>query len=163
MNDGVHRRLPHRPICDDFVKEVRRLRTDRADRHGRVAVDAEEAAQALLEGNGGLPAEKLLRARDVRPPDLRIVLRQGLEDDLTRRARNLDDRLRELEQRELAGVPEVDGEMLSARGEQVEAPHEVVDVAEAPRLRAVAEDRERLVRVRLAYEGRDGPAVVRPH
>ena len=53
--------------------------------------------------------------------------------------------------------------MLVARREQVEAADEVVDVAEAARLRPVAVDGQRLVRERLAHEGRDRPPVVRPH
>ena len=40
---------------------------------------------------------------------------------------------------------------------------QVVDVTEAPRLRPVAEHRERLLGERLAHEVRDGAAVVRPH
>ena len=53
--------------------------------------------------------------------------------------------------------------MLAALGQQDEAPDEVVDVAEAPGLRAVAEHRERLVRERLADEARDRTAVVWTH
>ena len=44
-----------------------------------------------------------------------------------------------------------------------EAADEIVDVAEAARLRPVAEDRDRLLRQRLAQEGRDSTAVMRPH
>ena len=46
---------------------------------------------------------------------------------------------------------------------RIEPADQVVDVAEASRLGAAAEYRERLLVERLADEGRDRPAVVRPH
>src|SRR5919106_3342242 len=48
-------------------------------------------------------------------------------------------------------------------GERYESANLVVDVAEAPRLAAVAEHSHRLVLERLAQEGRDRPTVVRSH
>src|SRR5581483_8233083 len=119
--------------------------------------------QAFLELDLWLPAEDLARAGDVRLPHLRVVLRQRLEDDLALRVGEPDDELRELEQRELGWVADVDRMMLVAAGEQVEPADQVVDVAEAPRLLAFAEDGQRLPRDRLAQERRDRPAVVRPH
>src|SRR5438105_1274840 len=130
-----------------------RLRPDRGDR----------AAQPVLELDLGLPAEALARLRDVRLANLRIVLRKGLEDDLALRAGHLQDDVRELEQGELLRVAEVDGIVLVAHREQVEAADQVVDEAEAARLRALAEYRQRLAVERLAHERRDRPAVVRPH
>src|SRR5215208_4759107 len=122
-----------------------RLRNDRLPSRRR---EAERAAQAFLEVDLRRPAQDLLRPRDVGPPLLRVVLGQRLVDDLARRARQPDDGLGELEDGELAGVAEVDGQVLSARGEEEETADQVVDVAEAPRLRAVAEDGERLARQR---------------
>jgi hypothetical protein len=95
--------------------------------------------------------------------DLRIVHGQRLEDDLALRPGHLQHRLGELENRELARVAEVDRVVLFARRKRIEAADHVVDVAEAPRLGAVAEDRQRLVLERLAHERRDRAAVVRPH
>src|SRR5262245_25397832 len=125
--------------------------------------DAERPAQACLELDLGLPAEDLLRPGDVGLTLLGVVLWQSLVDDLAGRPGQAEDRLGELEDRELARVAEVHGEVLVARGEREETAHQVVDVAEAPRLRAVAEDRERLARERLAQEGRDRAPVVRAH
>src|SRR5919108_5244792 len=53
--------------------------------------------------------------------------------------------------------------MLSALGEEVEAADEVVHVAEAAGLRAVAKDGDRPVRDGLPHESRNCTAVVRPH
>src|SRR5262245_9520862 len=133
----------------------------------RLRMDAlhrrQHPAQAFLEVDLRLPAEQLLGARDVRLADQWVVDRQGLEDDLARRLRDPKYRLGELEDRELARVAEVDREVLLSDREQVEAADQVVDVAEAPRLRAVTEDRKRLVLERLADEARDRAAVVRAH
>ena len=71
--------------------------------------------------------------------------------------------LRELEHRHLViGVADVDRQVLVARREQVEPADQVVDVAERPRLRAVAEDGERLALERLVEELDGRAAVVRP-
>ena len=102
------------------------------------------AAQPLVEIDLGLPAEQLARAGDVGLPHLRVVDRQRLEDDLARRARDLDHRLGQLEHRELVRVADVHRQVLAALGQQDQAADEIVDVAEAPRLRPVAEDRQRL-------------------
>ena len=88
---------------------------------------------------------------------------QRLVDDLRARAGHLDDRLGQLQQRELVGVADVDRVVLAGLGQRDDARDEVVDVAEAARLRAVAEDRDRPVGERLAQEGRDGAPVVRAH
>src|SRR5262245_32609051 len=112
----------------------------------------DRAAQPVLEIDLGLPAEELLRSRDLRLADLRVVDRQRLEDDLARRAGHSKDRLRQLEQGFLVGIAEVDRQVLARLGEQYEAADQVVDVAEAARLRPVAEDGERLLRERLTQE-----------
>src|SRR5262245_35357875 len=78
-------------------------------------------AKTLLELHLGLPAEQLLRPRDVRLADLRVVDRQRFVHDLALRAGQPYNGLGKLEQRELAGIADVDREMLAAPGEQVEA------------------------------------------
>ena len=62
-----------------------------------------------------------------------------------------------------AGLPMLTGQVLARLGEQDQPADEVVDEAEAARLRAVAEHRQRLLLERLADEGRDRAAVVRSH
>ena len=79
------------------------------------------------------------------------------------RAARLEHLLGELENRVLARVADVDRQVLAGLGQQDEAADEVVDVAEAPRLRAVAVDRQRLPLERLAQEVGDRAAVVRSH
>ena len=76
---------------------------------------------------------------------------------------DLDHLLGELEQRELVRVADVHRQVLAALREQDQPADEVVDVAEAPRLRAVAEDRDRLLLQRLADEVRDRAPVVGAH
>src|SRR5712691_5004788 len=83
--------------------------------------------QPLLELHLGLPAEDLLRTSDVGLPLLRVVDRQGLEDDLALRAGHLEHGLGELEQRELVRVAEVHRQILAALREQDEAFDQVVD------------------------------------
>ena len=82
----------------------------------------ERSPQALFQFDVGLPVQDLARPRDVRLPDLGIVDRQGLEDDLALRARDPDDGLGQVEQGHLMRVPEVDRKVLLALDEQVEAP-----------------------------------------
>ena len=65
--------------------------------------------------------------------------------------------------RELARVADVDRPGEVGGGEPEDAVDQVVDVADAAGLRAVAGHRDRLAGQRLPDEGRDGPAVVRPH
>src|SRR5919108_222739 len=124
-------------------------------RGGRPAKAREQAAEALVEADLGLPTEHLERARDGGLAHLRIIVREGLEHDLARRPGDADDGLRELEEGHLVRVPEVHGQVLLARGEQVKASDEVVGVAEGTRLRPVAEHRQRLAFERLADERRD--------
>src|SRR3954467_8073130 len=75
---------------------------------GRSAEGLQPAAETLLQVDLRRPAEDLPRAGVVWPPPLRIVGRQGLEDDLARRAGDADHGLRELEHRRLViGVADV--------------------------------------------------------
>src|SRR3954470_3000630 len=112
------------------------------------------ALQALAEVDLRLPAQQLAREADVGLADLRIVGRQRLEDDLRARLGDLDDRLGQLEQRELVRVADVDRLVLAGLGQQDHPADQVVDVGERPRLRAVAEDGDRPVLQRLAQERR---------
>ena len=78
----------------------------------------EKAPQALVELDLGLPAEQLRGAGDVGLAHLRVVDRQRLEDDLGLASPvTLDDRLGELEQRELVRVADVDRQVLAGLGE----------------------------------------------
>src|ERR687896_355916 len=63
-----------------------------------------EPTEPVVERDVRLPAQNLLRARDVGLPDLRIVDRQRLEDDLAAAAPDLEHLLGQLEQRELLRV-----------------------------------------------------------
>src|SRR5918993_5701973 len=111
-----------------------------------------QPAQPLVETHLGLPPEYLLCPRDVGLADLGIVDRQRLVDDLAAAAPHLEHLLGQLEQGELLRVADVHGQMLAALGEGDQPPDQVVHVAEAARLRAVAEDRDRLPLHRLAHE-----------
>ena len=134
----------------------------RADR-GLVPERGDGLPQAVLQLDLRLPAEQLPGAGDVRLAHLRVVHGKRLEDDLARGAGEANDRLGELEQRLLVRVAEVDRKMLARLGEQDDPADQVVDVTEAPRLRAVAEHRDRLPVQGLAQKRRDRAPVVRPH
>src|SRR6266542_58169 len=110
--------------------------------------------QAILECHDRLPSESRAGLRDVGLSDAGIVHGQWLEDDLARGLRELADRARELEYRELGGVSDVDGISLFREEKPGDALDQVRDVAERPRLRAVAEDGHRLTREGLADQGR---------
>src|SRR4249919_2666245 len=77
-----------------------------------VAERGDGPPQAVVELDLGLPAEDLLRARDVGLPHLRVVDGERLVHDRARRARDAEDGLGELEQGPLLGVPDVDRKML---------------------------------------------------
>ena len=62
-----------------------------------------------------------------------------------------------------AGLPMFTGRCSPLLASAIEAADQIVDVAEASRLRAVAEHGQRLVRERLANEGRNRAPVVRAH
>ena len=84
-------------------------------------------------------------------------------DDLRARPGDLDDGLRELEQRELVRIADVHRLVIAGLGEADDAVDQVADEAERTGLGPVAEDGDRPVLQRLAHEGRDGAAVVRAH
>src|SRR5256714_15336334 len=138
-------------------------RTAVLDTHGLPAEGREHPSEPLLQLDLRLPAEHVLGPRDVRLADLGVVDRERLVHDLARRPRHAEHGLGELVEGELARVPDVDRQMLVALGQQREPADQVVDVAEAPRLRALAEDGDRLPLQRLAHERRHGAPVVRAH
>jgi hypothetical protein len=94
---------------------------------------------------------------------LRIVDRQRLVHDLRARARHLDDRARQLQQRELVWVAEVHRLVVAGLGEPDDPVDQVRDVAERARLRTVPEHGQRAVLQRLAQERGHRAAVVRAH
>src|SRR5918912_1093715 len=77
-------------------------RTPRLHTDGLPAEGREHPSEPLLQLDLRLPAENLLRPRDVRLADLRIVDRERLVDDLARRAGHPEDGLGELVEVELA-------------------------------------------------------------
>src|SRR5256885_8751196 len=91
------------------------LHTDGLPAEGR-----EHPSEPLLQLDLRLPAENLLRPRDVRLADLGIVDRKRLVDDLARRAGHAEHGLRELVERELARVPDVHRQVLAALGAEGE-------------------------------------------
>src|SRR5204863_5145333 len=101
------------------------------------ALRRERSALTVLERDRGLPAEHGACTRDVRLAHLRVVDGERLEDDLALRSGRLDHPLGELEERVLRRVADVHRQVLSALDEEVEAADQVVDIAEAARLRAV--------------------------
>ena len=103
-------------------------------RDGLAALLAQQPGEPFLERDLRLPAEQLLRPRDVGLALHRVVDAERLEDDLARRAGDPLHDLGEVEQRPLVGVADVDGQVLAALGEEDDAADQVVDVAEAPRL-----------------------------
>src|SRR4051795_6095377 len=70
--------------------------------------------QPLLELNLRLPAQHLPGSGDVRLANLRIVDGQRLVDDLALRRGDVDNCLRELQNRELVRIAEVDRQVLVA-------------------------------------------------
>src|SRR5207248_2116234 len=108
------------------------LHTDGLPAEGR-----EHPSEPLLQLDLRLPAEHLPRTRDVGLAHLRIVDRERLVDDLARRAGDAKHRRGELVQRELARVADVHRQVLVALRQEDEPADQVVDVAEAPRLRPV--------------------------
>src|SRR5215210_8537705 len=121
-----------------------RNRATRLNTHRLPSEARQHPPEPLFEFDLGFPTKDLLGPGDVGLSNLWIVDGQRLVDDLASRLRYPDHRLRKLEDRELVGVPEVDRQVLLALGEEIHPFDEVVDVAEAARLRAVAEARQRL-------------------
>src|SRR3954453_9567010 len=85
-----------------------RERSDRGADEGFGACLLDRAAKSFAQVDFGLPSQQLAGQADVGLTDLRIPGGQRLIADLRTRAGDLDDRLGQLEQRELVGVADVD-------------------------------------------------------
>src|SRR5918911_3926692 len=107
------------------------LHTDGLPAEGR-----EHPSEPLLQLDLRLPAEHLLRPRDVGLANLRIVDRKRLVHHFAARPRHTEHGLGELVERELPRIPDVHRQVLLALGEQHETADQILDVAEAPRLRS---------------------------
>src|ERR671937_592587 len=118
------------------IKAAANATTTALDTDGLPAEGREHPSEPLLQLDLRLPAEHLPRTGDVGLAHLRIVDRERLVDDLAPRAGHPKHRLGELVERELTRVADVHRQVLLALGEQHEPADQVIDVAEAPRLRA---------------------------
>src|SRR5439155_9275505 len=150
----------HKPAATKTIAAATpiRLGNDRLPSETR-----QHAAQAFLELYLRLPAEQLASAGDVGLPDLRIVDGQRLVDDLASRPGDAEDGLGQLVESELTGIAEVDRQVLAGFGQQDEPANEVVHVAEAARLAAVAEHSQWLALDGLSDKRRNRTPVARPH
>ncbi|MDE2237079.1 MAG: ATP-dependent DNA helicase RecQ, partial [Elusimicrobia bacterium] len=119
--------------------------------------------QALFQVDARPPAQGGARQGDVRPADLGIVDRQGLEDDPRAGAGQPLDRLGQAQDGQLAGVADVDGRLDVGAQQGVDAADQVRDMAEAARLASLAVDGQGFAGEGLGDEIRHGPAVVLAH
>src|SRR5437762_2026667 len=92
---------------------TRRRRT-RLGSDGLAAEGDEHAPEPVFQLDLRLPPEQLPRTGDVRLSHLRVVDGERLEHDLALRAGQPPNRLGKLEQRHLARVADVDGQVLVA-------------------------------------------------
>lgn len=122
-------------------------------------------AKPVLERHLRFPSELAFRERDIGLPLLGVVRRKRLEHELRLSSRDLDHLLGELEHRKLAGVADVDrsGKVRPRVHHEHERVDEVVDVAERPRLLAVAVDGDILAPKGLHDEVAHDAPVVRVH
>src|SRR6266516_6368302 len=134
---------------------VNRTMLSRLGTNGFPPEARQHAPEPLLALDFRLPAEQLPGPGDVGLTDLRVIDGKSFEHDFAFRRDELHKCLRELQNRKLLRVAEVHRQMLAALGEQMEPADQVVHVAEAAGLRAVAEDGDRLVLDRLTKEGRN--------
>src|SRR5256714_8523377 len=97
-----------------ITRAATRAARNALDTDGLPAEGREHPSEPLLQLDLRLPAEHLLGPSDVRLADLRIVDREGLVDDLARRAGDAEHGLGELVERELARIPDVHRQGLPA-------------------------------------------------
>jgi len=120
----------------------------------------ERTRQTFAELNLRLPSQQRLCACDVGPPLLRVIARQGLENDL---ALGADKRLhltRTFQDRPLVRIADVHRVVLARFREPDDPIDEVGHVAETSRLRAVAVNGQRIAAQRLHHQVRNHAAVV---
>src|SRR5215211_3446843 len=99
--------------------------------------------ETLLGRNLWLPTQRLPRAGDVRATLPGIILGQGFVDELAPAASELQDKAGHLLYGVLDRIADVHRARLGALHQAEDPLYQVVDVLDAPRLRAVAVDRER--------------------
>ncbi len=110
-----------------------------------------------------LPVEKAFGPADVGFAQLRIILGQRAVLDPALAAGEREDFLGEFQDRDLAGVADVD-RLVEVHEEQADdALDEIIDVTKAAGLRAVAVDRQRFAAQGLAHEIGQHTAVVQSH
>ena len=102
------RSRPRRDAPDGALRNGRRATSRGAD-GGLVAERLDRLPQAVLQRDLRLPAEDLLRTRDVRLPNLRVVDGERLEHDLARRAREPQDEPRRARAASSSGLPRFTG------------------------------------------------------
>jgi hypothetical protein len=102
---------------------------------------SDREARAVFKWNARLPSEHRAGFGDVRLAPLGVVLGLGLECDCGCGSGDTANVFRELENRQLDGVPEVHRIAFIGEHKAIEAVHQVADVTETARLRARAEDR----------------------
>src|SRR5262249_50713 len=110
--------------------------------------------QTLLPAHAWLPAEQRLRTADVGTPYLGVILRERLMDDRVGTAQQSEDLAGEFHDRYLVRIAEVDRIVVVGEQEALDAINQIVHVAEAARLPAVAIDAQRFAPKRLPHEVR---------
>src|SRR5262249_3659957 len=110
--------------------------------------------------NARLPSQHLICPCDVGPAGLRIVHRQWAVFDLAAASGQPQDQLREFENGHLVRIADVDRLVELHVHQPPYSFDQVVDVLEASRLAAFAEDRQRLAVQSLIDERRDHTAIV---
>src|SRR5262249_42846186 len=104
----------------------------------------DRSPEPLRSADLRLPTQQLPGPRDVRLALLWVVGRQRLVHERALAPGQLQDLVGELTDRDLRRVPDVHGQVVVGVEQLVDAVHQVGDVAEAPRLLAVAVDGEGL-------------------
>ncbi len=121
------------------------------------------AGETRFEIDFRFPAKDTFGLGDIGLTTGRIVLRQGVELEGACGAKKALDSLGKLKQSDLVGIAEVDRLALIGEQQSIQAIDEIVDVAEAARLRAVAVHRERTPVTGLRKKSGDDTTVVELH
>src|ERR1700730_8533016 len=120
-------------------------------------------SQPFFQVDLGLPLQNPLGLGDVRAPLLRIVLRQWLENNRRSVVKMLPDLLREFQDRNFLGIPNVRRQMFVRHRQLVNAIDQVGYVAEAARRFPVALPRVRLPVRGLVHKIRRRAPIVQAH
>ncbi len=144
-------------------------RTDSSRRRLQCAAFVfDDGGEDLVEGAGGLPAEKGTDAGDIGDATLHVFetggvgLGEGDEHDFGGAAGEFQDALGQGKDGDLFGATDVVDASGSffVRGQTGEGADDIADVTEASALGAIAVDRERFASERLLNEARDDHAVL---